>query len=177
MPRGFDLSNGPNQKTFGTKVTKSAKRMPRGFDLSKGPNQKTFGTKGTKSEKRAPRGFDLSKRSEPKKLRHKRNKKCKTKAKGPRPFKRSEPKITSEESKDGCLKGGRRFQSEPSATIIQSTRSKKNKTPRRQQRARKGGDVFPKKIQNFRALPRLVNKLPIHVPQRKKPLFLLVPTR
>ena len=60
-PRGFDLSKGPNQKTFGTKSTISAKRTPGGFDLSKGPNQKTFGTKGTISAKRTTRGPDLSK--------------------------------------------------------------------------------------------------------------------
>ena len=47
-PRGFDLSKGSNQKTFGTK---SAKQTPRGFDLQKGLNQKTFGTKGTISAK------------------------------------------------------------------------------------------------------------------------------
>ena len=54
-PRGFDLQKGPNQKTFGTKDTKSAKQTPRGFDLQKGPNQKTFGTKVTKCAKRTPR--------------------------------------------------------------------------------------------------------------------------
>jgi hypothetical protein len=51
MPRSFDLLKGPNQKTFGTKGTISAKRTPRGFDLLKGPNQKTFGMKGTISAK------------------------------------------------------------------------------------------------------------------------------
>ena len=62
MPRGFDLSKGPNQKTFGTKGTISAKQKSRGFDLSKGPNQKTFDeNKGTISARQKPRGFDLLK--------------------------------------------------------------------------------------------------------------------
>ena len=60
-PRGFDLSKGPNQKTFGTKSTISAKQTPRGFDLQKGPNQKTFGNKVTKCAKRTPRGFGFLK--------------------------------------------------------------------------------------------------------------------
>jgi len=61
MPRGFDLQKGPNQKTFGTKRTKSAKQTPRGFNPPKGPNQKIIGTKGTKGAKQTPRGFDLQK--------------------------------------------------------------------------------------------------------------------
>jgi hypothetical protein len=84
-PSGFDLSKGPNQKTFGTqrhnkcllnkrqgastfqkvrtkkpsapKGTTSANQTPRGLDLSKGLNQKTFGTKGTTSPR--PRGSGL----------------------------------------------------------------------------------------------------------------------
>ena len=38
--------------------------------------------------------------------------------------------------------------------------------------AQERGETFFPKIQNFRALPRLVNKLSIEVPQRKKPPFL-----
>ena len=41
--------------------------MPRGFDFQKGPNQKTFGTIGTISAKINAKGFRPSKRSEPKK--------------------------------------------------------------------------------------------------------------
>ena len=60
-PRGFDLQKGLNQKNFGNKVTKCAKRKTKGLRPFKGSNQKTFGTKGTISAKQTPRGFDLLK--------------------------------------------------------------------------------------------------------------------
>ena len=45
-PRGFDLTNGPNQKNLRQKNKRTiSAEMPRGFDLTSGPNQKTFGKK------------------------------------------------------------------------------------------------------------------------------------
>ena len=119
------------------------------------------------------KGLRPFKKSEPKNLRHKRHNKCKTNAKGLRPFKRTKPKLTSEESKDGCQKGGDVFPSEPSAPIIRPTRNKykEEQNPSRQQRARKGGDVFPQNTK-FAHVASLVNKLSIEVPQKGgKPLF------
>ena len=126
MPRGFDLSKGPNQKTFGTKGTISAKQNPRGFDLSKGPNQKTFGTKSTISAKQKSRGFDLIKRSEPKNLRHKRTTSAKQMPKGFERIERRMPEM------------GETF-------FYPNPRHPSFDNPPRQQRARKGGRHFSKK--------------------------------
>ena len=72
------------KKTSAPKGTTSANQMPRGFDLSKGPNQKTFGTKRHNKCKPNAKGLRPFKRPEPKNLRHKRYNKSKTK--GLRPF-------------------------------------------------------------------------------------------
>ena len=57
--KGLRPFKGPNQKTFGTKVTKCAKRTPRGFGHLKVWTNKTFGTKDTKCAKIKPRDFNL----------------------------------------------------------------------------------------------------------------------
>src|SRR6185312_5049046 len=87
-PRGFDLSKGPNQKTFGTNA-QQVQKTPRGFDPSKGPNQNTFGTNAKQVQKRHwASTFQKIRTKTPSAQAHN---KCKN-ATGLRPFKASEPK-------------------------------------------------------------------------------------
>src|SRR6185312_11859557 len=74
-------------KNLRHKRTISAK-TPRGFDLSKGPNQKTFSTSAQQAQKR--QGASTFQKVRTKKHSAQTHK-CKN-SKGLRPFKRSEPK-------------------------------------------------------------------------------------
>ena len=126
------MQNPQTLHTYQNKRTTSAE-MPRGFDLTNGPNQKTFGKKGNAQQVQKCQGASTlqmvrTKKPSAKKQTHN---KCRN-AKGLRPYKWSEPKNLRQksnlkESKDGCQKGGRRF-SEPSASII---RQSYESTPRK----------------------------------------------
>ena len=82
------MQNPQTLHTYQNKRTTSAK-SPRGFDLSKGPNQKTFGTNAQQVQKR--QGASTFQKVRTKKPSAQMHNKCKN-AKGLRPFKRSEPK-------------------------------------------------------------------------------------
>ena len=136
--------------------------MPKGFDLSKGPSQKNLRQKTHKKCKKR-QGASTFQKVRTKKPSAKNGNNHKN-AKGLRPFKGSEAKITKEASKDGCQKGGRRFfHPNHRHTSFNLPSNEKNKTLRRQQRTRKGGDVFSQNTK-FPRVASLANKSSIGIP-------------
>ena len=123
--KGLRPFKGPNQKTFGTIGTISAKRTPRAFDLSKDRTKKPSALKLCKKN---AKGIRLLRQTEPKDLRHK------TKRKNP-----------SERSKHGCQKGGRHFfHPTPRHQPLDPQETKRTKSPEDNSAQERGKTFFQK---------------------------------
>ena len=165
----------PEPKNLRHKRHNKCKTNAKGLRPFKRSEPKNLQHKGHNKCKTIAKGLRPFKRTEPKNLRHKGHNKCKTNAKGLRPFKRSEPKISSEESKDGCQKGGRHFSIWTLGTnhSIYPKQIQERTKPFETTARKKGGRCFSENTK-FAHIASLINKSSIEVPQKggKPPFFI-----